>query len=220
MKKILLCCLTITILFLGIKADAKQQQDFKAKVTDTYVQKVKTYLNLIDKTYTASYEKDDNYKKVANVFAQYFSESDLDTMIGYFSTPVAEFYALKKNKLWAEVDDIILEKKKETKGNSKTDKKSTDSSYNICKSELDLARDDVRKGLGRYKRVCGVDQFPNSLDNAQDGEADTDNTFFSRVTPYARSYDWSKKGNTYIYTCKSTGKKTTFTYDSKNGTFE
>ena len=219
MKKIMSIFILLLLMGLCVSSQAKDKQASKAQVTESYIQKAKTYLHLVDKSYTTYYEKNDNYKKVATILAQYFSESDLDTMIAFYSTPVFEYYTLKKDKIWAEVDKVILDKKDE-KSSGAGKKNKEGASYDACQSELNLAKDDVHKGLSRYKRVCGVNNFPENLDNAQEGEADTDNVFFSRVTSYTRSYDWSKKGNTYTYVCKKTGKKTSLKYDPNNGTFE
>jgi hypothetical protein len=171
----------------------------------------------------SSHDKEEAYaKKVPAIYAKYFNDEDLSVLINYLQS--STFKKLHENVQNLDEDLHMAmgnppgEKHSEKGALSKKDK---DYESRSCDSDLKYTQEDIEKGLSRYKRVCGTEKFPDALDWAQDGKADYDNPFFSRVVPasYApMSSKWSKKGNTYTYDCG--GKKRSFVYDAGTGTFK
>lgn len=154
-------------------------------------------------------------KKAMAVYEKNFDESDLDAMISYYQSPTGKKYL--SSNFNHEMDAVLLSLSEFNKSDSALKDKNLDKE--ICAAELKYLTEDIEKGLARYKQVCESNKFPDTLDRAYDGKADYDNIFFNRVTSFTRKTNkWSKKGNTYSYSCG--GEVKTFVYDSQAGTFK
>jgi hypothetical protein len=188
------------------------QSEKKATATKSYQDKVA----VLERILVPENAKNENYlKKAADIYAKNFSEDDLAALITFYQSPTGKKYI--SSNINSELAAAAFASP--TSAKAPSPQKPTDYDKKLCEADLKYLTDDIEKGLSRYKRICGTEKFPEALDWAQDGKADFDNLFFSRVTTYTRKSDkWSKKGNSYSYTCGGTTR--TFVYSPSSGTFK
>lgn len=223
----LLSTLSVVLSVLVLYSAPLSAKEKKVSVPASFQEKLKSYLQILDtdqKRISPYLEKKDTFQKISEAYFKYYTEEDLAGFLQFLNSDNGKKFLKFEQKAYQNMNDVIYADstpKPSKSKKSKSKKSNVDygyGDYDRCEYELKMVKDDVKKGLSRFKRICGIDNFPDNLDSAQDGEGDYDNTFFTRVSQYGRTTDWSKKGNTYTYTCD--GKKKVFTYDSKDGSFE
>ena len=186
--------------------------------------KFRVFLGLNEGYYSELLKNEKKTKKAMEVFRKYFTEEDMDAVNAFWSSSVGKKMLGNEMRQFAEaVTDLMYYNEQPLKNKlPKQSKVSNDTSvFNRCEVDFRRNIENILAGIERYKRNCNVSTFPDSLDYAQDGRANADNPFFTKVTDYPATYHtWSKKGNAYTFICEEKGKirNFIFKYDPKDGT--
>ncbi len=205
-----------------------------AKITASYQKKAVEFYDLMNERMSYKDSKKIEDKELAKVFAPYFSEEDLVSLISIYQAEVIGKFTKNIGAVYLALDNLrykdsygSYDQPKNKKGKKKKQSDPYaygDDYYNspeyknrYCQEDLDRAVDGVTKGINRFRRASGTGAYPAKLDNAEDGAADYENRMFGYLG-YGMEKGWSKKENTYQYKCGKVSK--TFTYNPTDGSFK